>query len=72
MIDGAISNTNAPLQKLGDITIAFGNTVYTARGFFKPAGKTLSEKLLRNMEKDLQIEPAIVSGNFGENVIKYE
>jgi len=55
-----------------DITLTIGNTVYTACGFFKPSGKTLSEKLLRNMQKDLQLEPVIISGNFGENVIKYE
>ena len=36
-----------------DISITIGNTVYTARGFFKSTGKTLSEKLLRNMEKEL-------------------
>ena len=50
---------NTPKQKLGDITIAFGNTVYTVRGFFKPAGKTLTEKLLRNMEKELEINDEI-------------
>jgi len=44
---------STPKQKLGDITIAVGNTVYTARGFYKLSGKTLSEKLLRNMEKEL-------------------
>ena len=60
------------LFEKSEVTFTIGNTVYTARGFFKPAGKTLSEKLLRNMEKDLQLEPAIISGNFGENVIKYE
>jgi len=37
-----------------DITVKIGSTVYTARGFFKPKGKTLSEKLLRNMEKELE------------------
>ena len=36
-----------------EVSITIGNTVYTARGFFKPTGKTLSEKLLRNMEKEL-------------------
>jgi hypothetical protein len=43
----------------GDLTIAVGNTVYTVRGFFKPTGKTLSEKLLRNMEKELEISGAV-------------
>jgi len=40
-----------------DITLKIGSTIYTARGFFKPTGKTLSEKLLRNMEKELEKEP---------------
>ena len=53
MIEYAITST--PKQTPGDITIAVGNTIYTARGFFKPTGKTLSEKLLRNMEKELEI-----------------
>jgi len=60
------------LLEKSEVTVTIGNTVYTARGFFKPTGKTLSEKLLRNMQKDLQLEPVIISGNFGENVIKYE
>jgi hypothetical protein len=42
-----------------DITLAVGSTVYTARGFYKSAGRTLSEKLLRNMEKELDNESAI-------------
>ena len=60
------------LLEKSDVTLTIGNTVYTARGFFKPAGKTLSDKLLRNMQKDLQLDTVITSGNFGENVIKYE
>jgi len=44
------------LPAVKDITITIGNTIYTARGFFKPTGKTLSEKLLRNMEKSLDKE----------------
>ena len=40
-----------------DITLKIGSTIYTARGFFKSTGKTLSEKLMRNMEKELEKEP---------------
>jgi hypothetical protein len=39
-----------------DVTVTIGNTVYTARGFYKSTGKTLSEKLLRNMEKELETD----------------
>jgi hypothetical protein len=39
-----------------DVKIGSNNTLYTARGFYKPAGKTLSEKLLRNMEKELETD----------------
>jgi hypothetical protein len=38
----------------GDVIITSGNTIYTARGFFKSTGMTLPEKLLRNMEKELE------------------
>ena len=63
---------STPKQNPGDITIAVGNTVYTARGFYKPTGKTLSEKLLRNMGKDLQFEKAFISGDHGKSVVEYE
>jgi hypothetical protein len=39
-----------------DVKIGSGNTIYTARGFYKSTGKTLSEKLLRNMEKELETD----------------
>lgn len=45
------------LTSAGDVKVTIGNTVYTARGFFKPVGKTLSEKLMRNMEKELEKWP---------------
>ena len=55
-----------------EVSITIGNTVYTARGFYKPTGKTLSEKLLRNMEKDLQHGKANISGYFGKGMVKYD
>jgi len=39
--------------KIGELTIGIGKTIYKVCGHFKPAGKTFSEKLLRNMEKTL-------------------
>ena len=42
------------LTENNDITVTIGSTVYTARGFFKPTGKSLPEKLLRNMQKELE------------------
>lgn len=44
------------LLETKDVTVKIGNTFYTARGFTKPTGKTLSEKLLRSMEKELANE----------------
>ena len=38
-----------------DVTVTIGNTTYTARGFYKTTGKSLPEKLLRNMQKELEI-----------------
>ena len=60
------------LTENNDVTVTIGNTVYTARGFYKHTGRTLSEKLLRNMQKDLQFGNKNTSGNFAKDVIKYE
>jgi hypothetical protein len=38
------------------VTISIGKTIYTARGHFKTQGLALSDKLLRNMEKELENE----------------
>ena len=42
--------------KIGELTITIGKTVYKVCGAFKPTGKTLNEKLLRNMEKELELD----------------
>ena len=36
-----------------ETAVIIGKTVYTARAFFKPTGMALSEKIMRNMEKEL-------------------
>jgi len=55
-------------QPMEPIEITIGNRTYAVNGFFKPTGKTLSEKLYTIMEKEVET-PDIVRYN---NIIPNE
>ena len=50
---GAV-RTTAKKSFVQPVEITIGSSTYVINGFFKPKGKTLSEKLYRIMEKDIE------------------
>jgi hypothetical protein len=54
-------------QSTPPMEITIGNRTYVVNGFFKPTGKTISEKLYSIMEKEVEITGAARYNDFIPN-----